>query len=48
MELAADPGQALTIWTAEPGSTSAQALNLLGSWAATPDQPELQETPHGP
>jgi transcriptional regulator with XRE-family HTH domain len=37
MELAADPGQALTIWTAEPGSKSAGALSLLGSWAATPD-----------
>jgi hypothetical protein len=37
MELAADPGQALTIWTAEPGSKSAEALSLLGSWAATPD-----------
>jgi transcriptional regulator with XRE-family HTH domain len=38
MELAADPGLALTIWTAEPGSKSAEALSLLGSWAATPDE----------
>jgi transcriptional regulator with XRE-family HTH domain len=38
MELAADPGQMLTIWTAEPGSKSAEALSLLGSWAATPDE----------
>jgi hypothetical protein len=37
MELAADPGQMLTIWTAEPGSKSAEALSLLASWAATPD-----------
>jgi hypothetical protein len=37
MELAADPGQALTIWTAEPGTRSAEALSLLGSWAATED-----------
>jgi hypothetical protein len=29
------------IETAEPGS--AQARSLLGSWAATPQQPELQE-----
>ena len=36
MDLAADPGQMLMIWTAEPGSKSAQALSLLGSWAATP------------
>jgi len=35
MELTADPGQALTIWTAEPGTKSAEALSLLGSWAAT-------------
>jgi len=26
----------LMIWTAEPGSKSAQALSLLWSWAATP------------
>jgi transcriptional regulator with XRE-family HTH domain len=45
LELAADPGQMLMIWTAEPGTKSAQALNLLGSWAATPEQPESQEAP---
>jgi hypothetical protein len=38
MELAADPGQMLMIWTAEPGSKSSQALSLLGSWAATSDE----------
>jgi len=39
-DLAADPG--LTIWTytAEPGSRSADALKLLGSWAATLDPAE--------
>jgi hypothetical protein len=36
MDLAA--GQMLMIWAAEPGSKSAQALSLLGSWAATPQQ----------
>jgi hypothetical protein len=40
MELPADPGLTIFTYTAEPGSKSAQALNLLGSWAATPAQPE--------
>jgi hypothetical protein len=35
MELAADPGLNLLALSAEPGSTSHDALNLLGSWAAT-------------
>ena len=43
MELAADPGLAITIYTAEPGTKSAEAINLLGSWAATPAQPELHD-----
>ena len=38
MELAADAGLRLAIFTAEPGSRSEEALNLLASWAATPDQ----------
>ena len=38
MELAADTGLRLAIFTAEPGSRSEEALNLLASWAATPDQ----------
>lgn len=36
MTLAADTGLLLFVYTAEPGSKSAEALNLLGSWAATP------------
>jgi hypothetical protein len=48
MELAADPSLAITIYTAEPGSKSAEALGLLGSWAATPQQPELQSAPDHP
>ena len=40
MELAADPGLTIFTYTAEPGSRSEEALNLLGSWAATHDQPE--------
>jgi hypothetical protein len=42
MDLAADPGQMLMIWTAEPRSKSAEALSF-GSWAATPQQPELHD-----
>ena len=44
LEVAADPGQMLMIWTAEPGSASAEALNLLGSWAAIPE-PERRDAP---
>jgi MmyB-like transcription regulator ligand binding domain len=39
MELPADPGLALLLYTAEPGSASEQALTLLASWAAAQDQP---------
>lgn len=35
--LPADPGQSLLTYTAEPGSTTQDALNLLASWAATAD-----------
>ncbi len=38
MELAADTGLRLAIFTAEPHSRSEEALNLLASWTATPDQ----------
>ena len=38
MELSADTGIRLAIFTAEPGSRSEEALNLLASWAATADQ----------
>lgn len=48
MEVAADPGQMLMIWTAEPASKSAEALSLLGSWAASPQQSALQDTPDRP
>ncbi len=41
IELSADPGLAITVWTAEPGSKSAEALSLLGSWAATVEQENL-------
>ena len=35
MDLRAEEGSNLTIYAAEPGSPSAQALTLLASWAAT-------------
>jgi transcriptional regulator with XRE-family HTH domain len=37
VELPAAPGLTIMTYVAEPGSKSAQALNLLGSWAATRD-----------
>jgi transcriptional regulator with XRE-family HTH domain len=40
MELRADTGLTILTYTAEPGSKSEEALNLLGSWAATLDQAE--------
>jgi hypothetical protein len=36
MDLPADPGLTVFINTAEPGSKSEEALNLLASWTATP------------
>jgi hypothetical protein len=39
MELTADPGLRLNAYSAEPGSPSRDALNLLASWAATPPRP---------
>jgi transcriptional regulator with XRE-family HTH domain len=35
MDMAAEPGLTLTIYAAEPGSPSEEALRLLASWAAT-------------
>jgi transcriptional regulator with XRE-family HTH domain len=39
LELTADPGLQLLAFSAEPGTTSQDALTLLGSWAATPALP---------
>ncbi|MFI5906097.1 helix-turn-helix transcriptional regulator [Dactylosporangium sp. NPDC051541] len=41
--LAADPGQTLLMYTAEPDTPSADALRLLSSWAAS-EQPEDHST----
>lgn len=35
LDMAAEPGLTLTIYTAEPGSRSEEALRLLASWTAT-------------
>lgn len=44
LELAADPGQRLNIYTAEPGSPSHDALNLLASWITTPSDVTAGDT----
>jgi hypothetical protein len=40
MTLVADPELTMFAFTAEPGSKSEEALNLLGSWTATLDEAE--------
>jgi hypothetical protein len=40
MTLVADPELTMFAFTAEPNSKSEEALNLLASWTATPDQPQ--------
>ena len=35
LEMAAEPGLTLTIYTAEPGSPSEERSRLLASWAAS-------------
>jgi transcriptional regulator with XRE-family HTH domain len=46
MELVADPGLTMFVYTAEAGSRSAEALNLLASWAATLDEEEATDADH--
>lgn len=49
MDLAAHPGLKLVAYTAEPGSASEDALNVLASWAATLDRDDqAQPTPNNP
>ncbi|MEE1672179.1 helix-turn-helix transcriptional regulator (plasmid) [Streptomyces sp. WAC07094] len=43
LDMAAEPGLTLTIYTAEPGSPSEEALRLLASWTATQ---EAEPTTH--
>ena len=46
MELPSDPGLTLLVYTAEPGSPTQDALDLLASWAATLDQDERTASEH--
>jgi hypothetical protein len=49
MELPADPGLALLLYTAEPGSETEQALTFLASWATGDVQPgQTRATPRHP
>jgi transcriptional regulator with XRE-family HTH domain len=51
MDLAADAGLTLHVYTAEPASRSADALSLLASWAATQQPaatPATEVAPHRP
>lgn len=45
LEMAAEPGLTVTIYAAEPGSSSEEALRLLASWAATEYGPESPALP---
>ena len=40
LELPGDAGQRILVYNAEPASPSAEALDLLASWAATPASPQ--------
>jgi hypothetical protein len=44
MEIAADSGLRLAVFSAEPGSRSAEARDLLASWAATEHPTERADT----
>lgn len=45
LAITAEPGLALFIYTAEPGSLSAERLRLLASWAATEQAPVATDRP---
>jgi transcriptional regulator with XRE-family HTH domain len=45
LELTADPDLTLFVYTPDPGSKSEQALNLLASWTAAPDE-EIPDADH--
>jgi len=43
LDLPGDVGQTLLVYSAEPASPSAQALDLLASWAAPHSEPASEE-----
>ncbi|MGX1675208.1 MmyB family transcriptional regulator [Streptomyces sp. NPDC055400] len=45
LDMTAEPGLTLTIYTAEPGSASEEGLRLLASWAATQESPSPKQQP---
>lgn len=45
LEMAAEPGLTLTVYTAEPGSVSEEGLRLLSSWAATAESERPSHQP---
>jgi transcriptional regulator with XRE-family HTH domain len=44
LDLSADTGLRISAYTAEPGTPTHDALNLLASWAVTLDQPQSAES----
>jgi transcriptional regulator with XRE-family HTH domain len=46
LDMTAEPGLVLTIYTAEPGSASAERLGLLGSWAASHEHDTTSSDPN--
>jgi transcriptional regulator with XRE-family HTH domain len=48
LDLAADAGLRISAYSAEPGTPSHDALNLLASWAATLDRAETARAADGP
>ena len=41
MELSADSGLNMAVYTAEAGSASQDSLDILASWSATLEQPDI-------
>ena len=45
MELPADPGLSLIVYSAQPGSSTDDGLRLLAAWAATTDEQTTAKAP---